>query len=176
MDFKTSKDSKLLEFIKKHKTGLGVAAVILIVVIAVNIGINSGTSTKTSGSQNVYYAPDTNRNPAQSKPQTATESKSSATATNKDIVTSNIEADTWYVYKPLDLLKFQNCVVYQATAVGSKGIVVQYFSVCKKCHGIETNGEGLIRSAAPGPNYPIQKMYHCDNCGESTIVRLEIIQ
>lgn len=176
MDFKTNKDSKLLEFIKKHKTGLGVIAVILIVVVAVNIGINSGTSTKTSGSQNVYYAPDTNRNPAQSKAQTATESKPSASATNKDIVKSNIEADTWYVYKPLDLLKFQNCVIYNATAVGSKSIVVQYFSVCKKCHTIQDNGVGLPRSAAPELNYPIQKMYHCGKCGETTVVRLEVRQ
>lgn len=176
MDFKTNKASKLLEFIKKHKTGLGVIAVILIIIIAVNISIYCDTPAKSSGSQNAYYAPDTNRTPVQSKPQTAAESKPSVNASNKDIVTSNIEADTWYVYKPLDLLKFQNCVVYQATAVGSKGIVVQYFSVSKKCHKIETNGEGLIRSAAPGPNYPIQKTYHCDNCGESTIVRLEIKQ
>lgn len=176
MEFKSNKDSKLLEFIKKHKTGLGVIAVILIVVVAVNIGINSGTSTKTSGSQNEYYAPDMNRNPVQSKPQTAAESKPSVTASNKDIVTSNIEADTWYVYKPLDLLKFQNCVIYNATSAGSKGIMVLYYSVCKKCHGIEKNGEGLSQAAAPGFNYPIQKTYHCDNCREITIVRLEIMQ
>lgn len=91
-------------------------------------------------------------------------------------VKSDIEADTWYVYNPLDLLKFQNCVVVNASSVGSKAIIAQYFSVCKECHMIELNGEGLPRSAAPELNYPIQKMYHCGNCGETTLVRLEIIQ
>lgn len=91
-------------------------------------------------------------------------------------VKSDIEADTWYVYNPLDLLKFQNCVVVNASSAGSKAIIAQYFSVCKECHMIELNGEGLPRAAAPELNYPIQKMYHCGKCGETTIVRLEIIQ
>lgn len=91
-------------------------------------------------------------------------------------VKSDIEADTWYVYNPLDLLKFQNCVVVNASSVGSKAIIAQYYSVCKECHMIELNGEGLPRSAAPELNYPIQKMYHCGKCGETTVVRLEIIQ
>lgn len=91
-------------------------------------------------------------------------------------VKSDIEADTWYVYKPLDLLKFQNCVVVNASPFGSKAIAVQYFSVCKECHMIEQNGEGLPRMTAPELNYPVQKMYHCGKCGETTVVRLEIIQ
>lgn len=88
---------------------------------------------------------------------------------------SDIEADTWYVYTPLDLLKFQNCVIYKAIPAGTKGIMVQYFSVCKECHAIENNGE-RPRAAAPEVNYPIVKLYHCKKCGETTYVRLEIIQ
>ena len=89
---------------------------------------------------------------------------------------ADIEADTWYVYTPLDLLRVQNCVVVNASPVSSKAIWVQYYSVCKKCHMIESNGEGLRSQAAPELNYPIQKMYRCGKCGETTVVRLEVMQ
>lgn len=89
---------------------------------------------------------------------------------------ADIEADTWYVYTPLDLLRVQNCVVVSAGAVSNKAIWVQYYSVCKKCHMIESNGEGLRNQADPELDHPVQRMYHCGKCGETTVVRLEITQ
>lgn len=176
MKFKTTKETKSFAFIRKHKTAFVFIVGIFIIILVVSFCIQYEKPTKTSGSQGGYPVANTNKEPAKSKPETSSESKPSAAETDKTSVKSNIEADTWYVYKPLDLLKFQNCVIYDATAVGSKSIVVQYFSVCKKCHVIEQNGEGLPQAAAPGLNYPIKKMYHCDKCGETTVVRLEIIQ
>ncbi len=179
MKFKTTKETKETKsfaFIRKHKTAFGFIAGILIIIFVVSFGIQHSEPVKTSGSAGNNPVVTTNKSPVTSKRETDTESKSSVTETDKNSVKSNIEADTWYVYEPLDLLKFQNCVIYNATAVGSKGIVVQYFSVCKECHMIESNGEGLPRAAVPGLNTPIQKMYHCSNCGETTVVRLEIIQ
>lgn len=176
MKFKTTKEAKSFAFFRKHKTAFGFIAGIFIVIFIVSFSINNYETTKTSGSHGGYPVANTNEKPAKSKQETGSESAPSVTETDKNSVKSNIEADTWYVYKPLDLLKFQNCVVIDASSVGSKAIIVQYFSVCKKCHTIQDNGEGLPRAAAPELNYPIQKMYHCGKCGETTIVRLEIIQ
>lgn len=182
MKLKTTKEQKAtggrkqIPFIKRLKTVLGIVAGYFIIILVVSVCVINNTPAKKSGSQSAYYASETKTDPVQSKPQTGSESKTSVTETDNEPLKSNLEADTWYVYKPLDLLKFQNCVIYDATAVGSKSIVVQYFSVCKKCHVIEQNGEGLPQAAAPGLNYPIKKMYHCGKCGETTVVRLEIIQ
>lgn len=161
---------------KSLKTVLGIVAGFFIIILVVSICAINSTPAKKSGSQSAYYASETKTDPVQSKPQTGLESKTSVTETDNEPLKSNLEADTWYVYKPLDLLKFQNCVVISANAIGSKAIWVQYFSVCKECHMIEFNGEGLAHQAAPELNYPIKKMYHCGKCGETTVVRLEIIQ
>lgn len=80
-----------------------------------------------------------------------------------------VEADTWYTYTPLDILKVQNCEVYSAYGAGS-AVAVSYYPICKNCHIISD----IIKINAPEINYPISKLYHCDECGQSTIVQLII--
>lgn len=176
MKLKTTKGTKSFAFIRKHKTAFGIIAGIFIIILVVSFCVQDDEPAITNGSPVRYSVANTNKETAKSKPETGSESKPSVTETDKNSVKSNIETDTWYVYKQLDLLKFQNCVIYNATTLGSKGIMVQYFSVCKKCYAIHNNGEGLPRSTAAEPNIQTQKMYHCGKCGETTVVRLEVRQ
>ncbi len=82
---------------------------------------------------------------------------------------ADIEADAWYVYNPLDVLKIQNCVVVNATKIGD-AISVAYYPVCSKCHVMDE----WMQVHSPELDYPISKMYECDACGNITVVRLEI--
>lgn len=108
MKFKTTKETKSFAFIRKHKTAFGIIAGIFIITLVVSFCVQDDEPAITNGSPVRYSIANTNKETAKSKPETCSESKPSVTETDKNSVKSNIEADTWYVYKQLDLLKFQN--------------------------------------------------------------------
>lgn len=89
------------------------------------------------------------------------------------IVANEIEPDNWYTYTKLDALHVQNCVVVMATSVsGGKGVMVTYYPICKNCHICHT--EGVLSMAGPEWGYPVNKIYHCPDCGTNTTVRFEL--
>lgn len=80
------------------------------------------------------------------------------------------EADTWYTYNEVDILKVQNCIITDASIFNSgKGVTATYVPVCKKCHEY-----GTAWMAAPEVDYPVSKTYNCDKCGANTTLKFKI--
>lgn len=82
---------------------------------------------------------------------------------------SDIEANTWYTYQ--DVLHFQNIKLYSAFSVSNgKGMMVSYYFVCQHCHSVDD----AMKMNVPEFNYPISKMFTCDECGKFTTVKIEL--
>ena len=81
---------------------------------------------------------------------------------------TELDANTWYVYNKLDILKVQNALVFTATPMG-KGVMVGYYPVCQYCHVT-----GLTGMAGPEINYPVTKTYYCDECDDLTYIKFKI--
>lgn len=81
----------------------------------------------------------------------------------------DIEANTWYTYQ--DVLHFQNIKLHSASSVSNgKGMMVSYYFVCQHCHSVDD----AMKTNVPEFNYPISKVFTCDECGKFTTVKIEL--
>ena len=76
--------------------------------------------------------------------------------------------DTWYQHEEISALQFQNCVIKDAFARNSGGIMVQYSPVCGECLELGLSDMGVV-----GVDAPIIKTHYCD-CGAQTTVMLKM--
>lgn len=82
---------------------------------------------------------------------------------------SDIEADTWYEYKPIPQLKFQNCEVSLVTPQGGGArLMLTYYPVCSHCHA---RGEYQL-TAVSGEK---TDFYYCPECDGHTAVVFAIV-
>ena len=79
----------------------------------------------------------------------------------------NVKPNTWYVRN--NVLFYQNCKVLSASN-GTTRIIVNYKAVCQDCHAVSE----MPYLAGPEINYPISKIYTCEYCRSSTIVKFRI--
>lgn len=82
---------------------------------------------------------------------------------------SNIEADTWYVYKPIPQLKFQNCEISLVTPQGGGArLMLTYYPVCSHCHA---RGEYQLTAVSDEKT----DFYYCPECDGHTAIVFAIV-
>lgn len=80
----------------------------------------------------------------------------------------DLDANSWYTYKPLPQLKIQNCVVRNAFSTGGgKRLTVSYSPVCSHCHAVGTTS--MITVSDEKTDF-----YYCPECDGSTTVVFKI--
>ncbi|GEM_PF-4879737 len=82
----------------------------------------------------------------------------------------SLTPDSWYTYRDLNILHVQNCTVSSASLMSHNVVSLTYRPVCKSCHTASSN----LEWGSASPNYPKNKSYYCNECGTTTIVKLDV--
>lgn len=82
----------------------------------------------------------------------------------------DLTPDSWYTYRDLNILHVQNCTVSSASLMSHNVVSLTYRPVCKSCHTASSN----LEWGSASPNYPKNKSYYCNECGATTIVKLNV--
>lgn len=93
----------------------------------------------------------------------------SVCGTKKTAEKSDIKANTWYTNG--EGVRCQNIQLVDVTPLNNKkGMQVAYYFVCQHCHAIDDS----LLCSVPEFNYDIEKIYTCEECGKTTIVKIEL--
>ncbi len=79
---------------------------------------------------------------------------------------SDIDANSWYTYKPFPQLKIQNCEIYDVSS-GGTSLLVSYYPVCSHCHA-----GGTMSMVAVSDEQT--RYYDCPECDGTTTVVFKI--
>ncbi len=158
-----------------YRTRLRNLTVCLVCLLIIS-GLISAFNGKKSKSKDTYGSSEssyTGYSTSSSYEHTTSSGYNNSSESNYGSSTSNkvsLTPDSWYTYKDLNILHVQNCTVSSASLMSHNVVSLTYRPVCKSCHTASSN----LEWGSASPNYPKNKSYYCNECGTTTIVKLNV--